>query len=122
MTNTHTNPIPITFNASSVQELIRAATAFHSDAELAGKKAMQLYKLAGERLIAAKAKVPHGEWESTLERTWPNSARHARRCMRIFREWDRASAATSFAEAAKLISEEPDEEQNGHGVSDLEPD
>jgi hypothetical protein len=67
---------------------------------------------AGRLLTAARAKVPHGEWERWVRDHCVFEAREARRYIRLAREWDRLTGKSdtpvsdlSFRQALELLTD-----------------
>lgn len=82
----------------------------HTAAMAAASKALAHARRAGELLLEAKARVPHGSWGPWIEEHFPASARTARLYMSIAERWEELPAsgengnALPIRAAARLLS------------------
>jgi hypothetical protein len=84
--------------------------AAHAEARTAAQSALTHAREAGELLIEAKARLPHGEWLPWLGANCPDIAeRTAQTYMRIAREWNRLNPSRGtdlpLREARRLLAD-----------------
>lgn len=115
----------------SLAQLLSEAKAHDHVCEMRGREALDAAYRAGKALLAAKEKVGHGEWASTLEKHMPGRARTARAYMRIAEHWAEVKGAGSLREALLWLTnpvpdqdledggEEEPQEQNGSNAAIL---
>lgn len=101
----------IKFEALEVEVLIGIANESAELVESSARKTVEHAERCGRALIAAKDKVPHGEWSSWLGQNFDYSQEHARRYMTIASNSTRVlnlKDATSIREALRMIADDPD--------------
>lgn len=103
-------------NTTSMSSLAAKIKAAHAAVASAVGNILAHSQQAGEALVAAKATVPHGEWEAWLEEHCAMSKRTAQGYMRLWRHRGRLAKAQSVAHLgvssalrllAKPLREEP---------------
>jgi hypothetical protein len=101
----------IKFEALEVEVLIGIANESAELVESSARKTVEHAERCGRALLAAKDKVPHGEWSSWLGQNFDYSQEHARRYMTIASNSTRVlnlKDATSIREALRMIADDPD--------------
>jgi hypothetical protein len=101
----------IKFEALEVEVLIGIANESAELVESSARKTVEHAERCGRALLAAKDKVPHGEWSSWLGQNFDYSQEHARRYMTIASNSTRVlnlKDATSIREALRMIAEDPE--------------
>jgi len=73
--------------SSRLCHLAKIANANHGQADLAWNRSLTYARKAGEALIEAKERVPHGQWAQWLESNFRGKPRTARNYMHIVRKW-----------------------------------
>lgn len=117
------------FNIGKYAETLKAAApAENRDIETITAEIIQLKQDAGnailgigQRLIEAKAMLPHGEWLPWLEERVEFSERTARNFMRLAREWTNRQALADLgaAKALTLLALPPEERETFMAESHL---
>lgn len=95
---------PREMSTSTLTELAQRANEAATECEKASVSALQHAFDCGEALIAAKAKVAHGQWERWLRDHFLYSERHARRFMDLAAYRTRVSDSPSLREALADLS------------------
>jgi hypothetical protein len=91
----------------------------HEAAQAAFRTSIEEAVLCGEKLIEAKAQLPHGGWLPWLERNFPASARTAQGYMRLARCEDAQALAHLGVEAAlKQLAAPKDDEREADEPAD----
>jgi hypothetical protein len=89
----------------------------HAAALAAASEALTHARRAGELLLEAKARVPHGSWGPWLEEHFPASARTARLYMSVAERWEELPAGDQngnglpLRAAARLLSKPRERER-----------
>ena len=89
----------------------------HEAAQAAFRTSVEEAVLCGEKLIEAKAQLPHGGWLPWLERNFPASPRTAQGYMRLARHEDAQALAHLGVEGALRQLAAPRHEPQDGGVS-----
>lgn len=80
------------------------------EVETSARKTVEHAERCGRALLAAKEKVPHGQWLGWLAKSFDYNQQHASRYMTIASNWSRVTnleTATSLREALRMIAEDP---------------
>jgi len=91
--------------------LAETANAEHEAAEEAAGRAIEHARRAGEALLAAKERIPHGSWGAWLTDHFQGSERTAQAYMRVAKRWEQlhgnpqAPADLTLEGALRLLAE-----------------
>jgi hypothetical protein len=99
------------FELLEIGVLIGMANESAELVEASAKKAVEHAERCGRALLAAKEKVPHGQWSSWVGSHFDYSHRLATQYMTISSNWHRAAnleSAGSIREALRMIAEDPE--------------
>ena len=102
----------------ALETLAAEINAEHDAAERTARKAIDHARVAGERLLLAKAQVAHGQWLSWLSANCPAIAdRTARAYMQLARNWGKletktADSANLSIDAALKLLNAPDSDSD----------
>lgn len=103
------NTITTKSESGSLDVLAADINRYHAAAEQALRSGLENARQAGELLLEAKGKLPHGEWYPWLKRNCKFSARTAQAYMRVAKRWPEldskcaTSADLTFREATQLL-------------------
>lgn len=99
------------FDDLDVESLAVIANEAAEEVESSARKTVEHAERCGRALLAAKEKVPHGQWASWLGANFDYSDRHAQRYMSIASNTTRVADlknAGSIREALRMIAEDPE--------------
>jgi hypothetical protein len=102
--------------AASLAELAKRISAEHGAVCAALERSLERARAAGELLLEAKKRLPHGRWLSWLQTTFDFSVRTAQAYMRVARDWEALSArfdgvaGLGYREALELLADTGEEE------------
>ena len=99
------------FDDLNVEALAVIANESAEQVESSARKTVEHAERCGRALLAAKEKVPHGQWSSWVGSHFDYSHRLATQYMTISSNWHRAAnleSAGSIREALRMIAEDPE--------------
>lgn len=99
------------FDDLDVESLAVIANAAAEEVESSARKTVEHAERCGRALLAAKEKVPHGQWTAWLGANFDYSQPNASRYMAIASNYSRVNNlpnAGSIREALRMIAEDPD--------------
>jgi hypothetical protein len=101
----------VAFDDLDVEALAVIANESAEQVESSARKTVEHAERCGRALLAAKEKVPHGQWSSWVGSHFDYSHRLATQYMTISSNWHRAAnleSAGSIREALRMIAEDPE--------------
>jgi hypothetical protein len=101
----------VAFDNLDVEALAVIANDAAEEVESNARKTVEHAERCGRALLAAKAKVPHGQWSAWVGSNFDYSHRLATQYMTIASNWHRAAnleSAGSIREALRMIAENPE--------------
>jgi hypothetical protein len=101
----------VAFDDLDVESLAVIANESAEEVESSARRTVEHAERCGRALLAAKEKVPHGQWLGWLAKSFDYDQRHASRYMTIASNWSRVTnleTATSLREALRMIAEDPE--------------
>jgi hypothetical protein len=99
------------FDDLEVEALAVIANESAEQVESSARKTVEHAERCGRALLAAKEKVPHGQWLPWLAKNFDYNQQHASRYMTIASNYSRVSnlkEATSLRDALRMIAEDPE--------------
>jgi hypothetical protein len=107
--NVLVSPPALVMPSVELASLASRINAEHAASEAALQQGLIRGKTAGELLIQAKERVPHGQWLQWLGANVKFTRRTATRYMQLAAKWDIVSHSDSMTEALAILAE-PDSE------------
>jgi hypothetical protein len=101
----------VVFDDLNVEALALIANESAEQVESSARKTVEHAERCGRALLAAKQKVPHGQWLGWLAKNFDYNQQHASRYITIAANYSRVSnlkEATSLREALRMIAEDPE--------------
>lgn len=122
MADLFTDPPAVVRPAEDLSAIFGRAKASYHKLEVSKRQMLDAANEVGKELIAAKARVKHGEWLPTLAKYWPGiSKKDVYICIKIAENWRRVRQCETIREAlALLASEEEEREKEEPQISPVE--
>jgi hypothetical protein len=115
----------VVFDDLDVEALAVIANEAAEEVESSARKTVEHAERCGRALLAAKEKIPHGQWLGWLGTNFDYSQVTASQYMRIanYKHASSLASATSIREALKLIADDPEtpKRERKPGVEVVEP-
>lgn len=96
-------------SVDDLSELAGKINAAYLEGKEAGERYVNFHRKAGEWLIKVKDRTPDGQWEAWIEKNCKFTPRHARRLMKLHRDWIAAPTDKPFTieQAYAVLADTP---------------